>query len=144
MGRRNGIAGLILLAGLVGAAIAEAQQTTQQQPPSMRVANAAMGRWPSGIFSAAGSHPAWTHDEGVLLAGTEAAWRNSMERPDYLYIEHAVDPLIGPDGSIAALNTGEHRLVEMQLGRPLMLLFGVTLKKRYFDAATALYNDLQH
>src|SRR6185312_1690830 len=50
----------------------------------------------------------------------------------------------GPDGSVAALKTGEHRLVEMQLGRQLMLLYGVTLKKRYFDAATALYNDLQH
>ena len=144
MGRRNGIAGLILLAGLAGAAFAEAQQTTQQQPLSVRAANAAMDRWPSGIFSAAGSRPAWTHDEGVLLAGTEASWRNSVERRDYLYIEHAVDPLIGPDGSVAALKTGEHRLVEMQLGRQLMLLYGVTLKKRYFDAATALYNDLQH
>lgn len=144
MGRRNGIAGLILLAGLAGAAIARAQQTTQQQPLSVRAANAAMDRWPSGIFSAAGSRPAWTHGEGVLLAGIEASWRNSVERRDYLYIEHAVDPLVAQDGSIAALKTGDHRLVEMQLGRQLMLLYGVTLKKRYFDAATALYNQLQH
>src|SRR6185437_8719406 len=107
----------ILLAGLAGAANAEAQQTTQQQPLSVRAANAAMDRWPSGIFSAAGSRPAWTHDEGVLLAGIEASWRNSVERRNYLYIAHAVDPLIGPDGSIPALKTGEHRLVEMQLGR---------------------------
>lgn len=136
----NRYAGLILSIGLASAAVAGAQQ----QPWSVRAANAAMERWPSGVFSPAGAAPAWTHDQGVLLAGIEAAWRNTVERRDYLYIEHAVDPLIGPGGSIPTLNTGEHPLGEMQLGQQLMLLYGVTLKKRYFDAATTLYDELQH
>ena len=134
----------ILLAGLAGSAIANAQQQPLSQLWSVRAANAAMDRRPSGIFSAGGAPPAWTHDEGVLLAGIEAVWRNSVERRDYRYIQHAIDPLIGPDGSVPALKAGDHRLGEMLLGRQLMLLYGVTLKKRYYDAATALYRELRH
>jgi unsaturated rhamnogalacturonyl hydrolase len=144
MRKLAGFAGLVLLAGLGWGALARAQQQPQQQPWSVRAANAAMEKWPSGMFSAAGAPPAWTHDEGVLLAGIQAAWRNTVERRDYLYIEHAVDPLIGPDGSIATQNSGADKLGEVQLGRQVMLLYGVTLKKRYFNAATALYQELQH
>jgi unsaturated rhamnogalacturonyl hydrolase len=132
--------GIVWLAVIAAGGVAGAQQ----QAWSARAANAAMDRWPSGIFSPAGAPVGWTHDEGVLLAGIEAAWRNSVERRDYLYIEHAVDPLLGTDGSIAVLKTGEHRMNEIQLGRQVMLLYGVTLKKRYYNAAAALYEDLQH
>ncbi|MGH9590815.1 MAG: glycoside hydrolase family 88/105 protein [Terracidiphilus sp.] len=144
MRRWSELAVLILLAELAGCAIANAQQQPPSQSWSVRAANAAMDRWPSGIFSAGGAPPAWTHDEGVLLAGIEAVWRNSVDRRDYRYIQHAIDPLIGTDGSAPALKAGDHRLGEMLLGRQLMLLYGVTLKKRYYDAATALYRELRH
>ncbi len=132
----NRFALLILLSGLPAAA--------QQQPWSVRAANAAMDKWPNGVFSAPGAPPAWTHDQAVLLDAIEAAWRNTVERRDYLYIQHAVAPLIAADGSIPALSSGAPGLSEMQLGQPLMLLYGVTLKPRYFSAATALYDALQH
>lgn len=144
MRKWKGLAGLVLLICFGLGPMAGAQQQPPSQPLSVRAANAAMDRWPSGIFSASGAPPGWTHDEGVLLAGIEAAWRNSVERRDYQYIARAVDPLIGPDGSVLAPTTGDHRLGEIQLGRQLMLLYGVTLKKRYYNAATALYHQLQH
>lgn len=140
----KGLAGLVLLILLGRSPMVGARQMPPSQLWSVHAANAAMDRWPSSIFSAAGAPPGWTHDEGVLLAGIEAVWRNSVERRDYQYIARAVDALIGPDGSVPALKTGDHRLVEIQLGRQLMLLYGVTLKKRYYNAATALYDELQH
>lgn len=133
-------AGVVLLVGSIGGGVAVAQQP----PWSLRAANAAMQKWPGGIYSPAGPPSGWTHAKGVLDTGIEAAWRNSVDRREFLYMKRDIDPLIGPDGSIAALKTGEHRLVEMQLGRQLMLLYGVTLKNRYFKAATVLYDELQH
>ncbi|HUA99618.1 MAG TPA: glycoside hydrolase family 88 protein [Terracidiphilus sp.] len=107
----------------------------QQQPWSVRAASAAMDRWPAGS-SAAGGGPA---GEGVLLDALHAVWLNTVDRPDYEYIKRTVDPLIGPDGSLKAGDP----LAEIQLGRSLLLLYGVTLNKRYFNAATALYQQLQ-
>jgi unsaturated rhamnogalacturonyl hydrolase len=136
----SGLAGIVLLAGLAGGGIAAAQQ----QPWSVRAANAAMHRWPSGVFSPAGAPAAWTHGQGVLLEGMQATWKNTVDRPDYLYIEHSVDQLVGSDGSLPAIKAGGNRLGDIQLGRQIMLLYGVTLNKRYYDAATALYEQLQH
>jgi len=121
-----------LLAVLAGAAFASAQQ----QPWSVRAANSAMDLWPAGSSSAAGL-PA---GEGVLLDGLHAVWLNTVDRPDYEYIKRTVDPLVGVDGS---LNSGGDPLAKIQLGRSLLLLYGVSLNKRYFNAATALYQQLQ-
>lgn len=130
----------ILLAGLAGGAFANAQQ----QPWSVRAANTAMNRWPSGVVSPTGAPPAWTHGEGVMLEGIYAVWRNTVDRRDFHYIEHSVNPLIGPDGSVPALKHSDMRLRDIQLGQPVMALYSESLKKRYYHAATALYDQLQH
>jgi unsaturated rhamnogalacturonyl hydrolase len=103
-----------------------------------------MNRWPSGIFSPAGAPPAWTHNQGVLLEGIRAVWRNTLDQRDYVYIEHSVDSLVGPDGSLSALNPSENRLGNAQLGGQLLLLYSQSGNVRYFNAATALYDQLQH
>ncbi|MGH9598577.1 MAG: glycoside hydrolase family 88/105 protein, partial [Terracidiphilus sp.] len=141
----------IVLAALAGGAVAgarqqprerQAKQQATQQTLSVRAANSAMDRWPSGNFAPAGSPPAWTHDQGVLLDGIHAVWINTVNRRDYSYIKHSVDPLLGAGGSLPTVKPGEHRLVDIALGRPLMLLYGVTLKKQYFNAAKELYQQL--
>lgn len=103
-----------------------------------------MEKWPSGIFSATGAPPAWTHDEGVLLAGVEAAWKNTVDRQDYLYIEHSVNSLVSPEGELPPLKAERNGQRSIQLGQSLMLLYGVTLNKRYYNAATALDERLLH
>ncbi len=136
----SGFALTILLACLAGGTTASAQQ----QPWSVRAANTAMSRWPNGVFSPAGAPPKWTPGEGVTLEGIYAVWQNTVNRSDFYYLEHAVDPLIGPDGSVPALKNSAMRLNEIQLGLPLMALYGESLNKRYYTAATALYDQLQH
>jgi len=134
----------LLLAAMAGFAVAlpPAETGAQDQPWFVRAANSAMDRWPSGNFAPAGSPAAWTHDQGVLLAGIQAAWFDSADGRDYAYIRHSVDPLVGADGSLPTLKSAQHRLVNMQLGRQLLLLYGVTQNKRYYQAATALYQQL--
>jgi unsaturated rhamnogalacturonyl hydrolase len=122
-----------LLAGLAGGAPAVAQQ----QPWSVRAANSATARWPGDNSPAAGL-PA---GEGVLLDGIHAVWINTVDRPDYEYIKHMVDPFVSADGS---LKSGGDPLAEIRLGRSLLLLYEVSLKKRYFNAATALYQQLEN
>jgi unsaturated rhamnogalacturonyl hydrolase len=117
---------------------------TQQQPWSARTAGSAMNRWPSGIFSPADAPPAWTHSQGVLLEGIRAVWRNTLDQRDFAYIEHSVDALVGSDGSLPALKPSENRLGNAQLGGQLLLLYDKSRSERYFNAATALYDQLQH
>ncbi|HEV2135565.1 MAG TPA: glycoside hydrolase family 88 protein [Terracidiphilus sp.] len=135
-----GFAGLVLVAKLAGGAIARAQQ----QPLSVQAANAAMEKWPGGIFSAAGAPPARTFGQDVLLEGLKAVWKNTVDRQDYLYIEHSVNLLVSPEGELPSLKVKENAEETIQLGEPLMLLYGVTLNKRYYNAATALDEGLLH
>jgi unsaturated rhamnogalacturonyl hydrolase len=140
MEKLNRLVRILLFIGLTGGVTGGAQQ----QPWSVRTASSAMNRWPSGIFSPAGAPPAWTHNQGVLLEGIRAVWRNTLDQRDYVYIEHSVDSLVGPDGSLSALNPSENRLGNAQLGGQLLLLYSQSGNVRYFNAATALYDQLQH
>lgn len=129
-------AGLFAFAYLFVVFAGGALAAAQRQHWSVQAANSAMARWPAGSSSAAGL-PA---GEGALLDAIQAVWLNSVDRPDYAYIKRTVDPFIGPGGSF---QSNGHPLAEVQLGRSLLLLYGVSLNKRYFNAATALYNQLQ-
>lgn len=132
---------VMLLVSASSAALAGAQ--VAQYPWSVRMANEAMGRWPDAHFQPAASPWAWTHDQATLLAGMQALWLRTADVRYYDYLKHSVDALVGADGSLPDLNTGTHQLTDIQLGRQLLLLYGVTLDKRYFNAATLLYTQLQ-
>ena len=136
------LASILLLAAMVGGAFSAAYAA--DLPWSGRAANAALVRWPDGRFVPAGAPLAWTHEQGTLLDGIDAVWLNTVDPHYFNYIKESVDPLVGADGSLPTLKTGENRLVDIQLGRQLMLLYGVTTNRKYFKAATALYEQLAH
>ena len=133
---------ILLFAGLAGGALSAAYGA--EQPWSQRAANAALERWADGRVTPAGAPLAWTHEQGTLLDGIDAVWLNTVDRRYFEYIMKSVDPLVAADGSLPALKPGENRLVDMQLGRQLMLLYGVTTHRKYFKAATVLYDQLSH
>jgi unsaturated rhamnogalacturonyl hydrolase len=136
----SGFAGLILLMGFAGGAVAGAQQ----QPWSVRAANAAMQKWPGGVFSLSGAAPAGARGQGLLLNGLEAVWKNTVHRPYFLYIEHSVNPLVLTQGRLVWPYTDGNEPDESAVGQPLMLLFGESLNKRYYESATALYEQLEN
>ena len=129
---------LFLACNVVFSAIA------QERPWSERAANATMTRWPQGRFAAPEARWVWNYELGTLLEGFDAVWLNTADARYYNYIKSSVDQWVGPDGSIATWKVEENQLDSILLGRQLMLLYGVTLDKRYAHAATLLYEQLQH
>ena len=136
----SGLVWIFLFAGLFGATVAAAQE----QPWSVRAANAAMKSWPATTSSPAGTAPEWTQGQGVLLEGLEAVWKNTVDRQDFLYIEQSVNPPVGPEGQLSWPKAHRNQMSASELGQPLMLLYGVTLEKRYYNAATTLDEQLSH
>jgi unsaturated rhamnogalacturonyl hydrolase len=128
---------IFVLAATYGVARAE------QPPWSGRMADAAMARWPDGRFAPQDASWAWNYELGMLLEGMDAVWMNTADGRYFEYIKRSVDQLVGPDGSIPTLRPQEHELDSILLGRQLLLLYRVTLNKRYLTAATTLYDQLE-
>lgn len=116
----------------------------QEKPWSQRMADATMQRWPNGHFAAPGAKWGWNYELGTLLEGFDAVWMNTADRRYYNYIKASVDQFVEPDGSIPTRILDEYQLDNILLGRQLLLLYGVTQDKRYYRAATLLYDQLQH
>jgi unsaturated rhamnogalacturonyl hydrolase len=134
---------IVLLLALAGAAAAQSLSQAGTQLWSVRVANAAMARWPDGRFAPAGAPWAWNYELGTLLEGMDAVWLNTADGRDFRYIQDSVDQLVAADGSMPSEHPDEHQLDNILLGRQLLLLYGVTRSPRYLTAATALYEQLQ-
>jgi unsaturated rhamnogalacturonyl hydrolase len=138
---------LILALTVAGMAPAHAQSREltrdQGQPWSQRAADAAIARWPDGRFVPAGAPWAWNYELGTLLMGMDSVWLNTADGDYFRYIQRSVDQLVGPDGSMPTLKPEERQLDNILLGRQLLLLYGVTHDKRYLNAATTLYKQLQ-
>jgi unsaturated rhamnogalacturonyl hydrolase len=113
-------------------------------PWSQRAVNAAIARWPDGRFVPAGAPWIWNYELGTLLEGTDSVWLSTADARYFHYIQSSVDALLGPDGSLPTLKPEEHQLDNILLGRQLLLLYGVTLDRRYLTAATFLYDQLAH
>jgi unsaturated rhamnogalacturonyl hydrolase len=116
----------------------------QQMPWSQRAANSAMAHWPGGRFAAPGAQWKWNYELGTLLNGIDAAWYNTANGDDYHYIQRSVDQLVAPDGSIPTYDPAEYSLDNIALGREVLLLYRVTQKKRYYQAAQLLRDQLAH
>src|ERR1035437_512060 len=133
---------LLVLVGMVTRAFCTAH--AQEKPWSQRAANAAIQRWPDGRFVAPGARWAWNYELGTLLEGMEGVWFNTADPSYYKYIKSSIDQFVDAAGSIPTRKLEEYQLDNILLGRQLMLLYGVTLDKRYATAATILYDQLQH
>lgn len=127
-----------IFACLAFAALAPAQQL----PWSQRVANSTIQRWPAGRFVAPNAQWKWNYELGILLNGMDAAWYNSADGHDYHYIQHAIDGLITPEGAIPTYDPDEKALDNIALGPQLLMLYRVTQKKKYYEAATLLRRQL--
>jgi unsaturated rhamnogalacturonyl hydrolase len=125
------------------ASFATLRAVAEDRPWSQKMADSAMSRWPDGRFVPPGARWAWNYELGTLLEGMESVWLNTSDPRCYNYIKASVDSFLAPDGSIPTWKPEENQLDSILMGRQLLLLYGVTLDKRYATAATALYQQLQ-
>lgn len=143
----------VICAGLCAASFAG---TANPLPWSQRVANAVILRWPAGHLAPAGAPSGSDQGLGTLLDGIQAVWMNTADPRYFEYIQDSVDDSLGasfdnsvrgPAASDRSTSTGPKSLRpadSIPLGRQLLLLYRVTQKPEYLNAATELYNRLQH
>ena len=122
----------------LGPAFVRAEET----PIAQLAANSAIARWPDGRFAPAGAPRAWNYELGTLLEGMDDVWFDTADGSYFKYIKGSVDQLVTSDGAIPTLKPEEHQLDNILLGRQLLLLYRVTLDKRYLTAATYLHDQL--
>jgi unsaturated rhamnogalacturonyl hydrolase len=115
---------------------------SQQLPWSQRVANSTIARWPAGRLIAPHAKWASNYELAVLLNGMDAAWYNTADGAYYQFTKQAIDPLIGPDGSIPTYDPAANSLDNIALGRELLLLYRVTQNAKYYKAAALLRRQL--
>ena len=127
---------------LLIASISTAINAQTELPWSQRAANAAIARWPDGRINPAGQR--WVYELGTLLQGMDAAYLNSADARYYNYIKSSVDQLVTPEGTIPTYRSEIKELDSILLGRQLLLLYGMTLDKRYLTAANLLVDQLAH
>src|SRR5215469_1573271 len=142
MRRSRAVVSLALLASCLLLALSRGSGEEPQW--SRRVADASMKRWPSGRFAPPDARWAWNYELGTLLEGFDSAWLNTADGDYYRYIKASVDQFVTPEGTIPTWNREEFQLDNILLGRQLLLLYGVTLDKKYARAASLLYEQLKH
>src|SRR5579859_1815340 len=133
------IAGVVLA---LAALIPSYGENAENQSLSQRMADATIQRWPNGRFLPTEKPWQWNYELGTLLEGMDAVWYNTAGRSYYQYIKDSIHPFVTAGGAISTYEQSANSLDNVLLGRQLLLLYNVTLDKRYYEAATVLRHQL--
>lgn len=136
--RYRPLLGILLAIGLLGA---NAVHAFAQQQQSQRMANSAIQRWPDGRFDSSPSQ--WNYGLGILLDGIDVTWSDTAEGKYFTYIKDSMDQLVSSDGSMPTYKMDEYQLDNILLGRQLLFLFATTQDRKYYTAASTLYQQLK-
>jgi unsaturated rhamnogalacturonyl hydrolase len=105
--------------------------------------------WPEGRITTVKDPGEWNYEEGVLLDGMTALWRQTGDPRLFEYVQAAVDRSVDQDGGIH-LDGGKpfpseaHSLDDIEMGRSVLVLYRVTQQQRYYVAAKFLHDQLQN
>jgi len=110
-------------------------------PLSIQMAHAAL----NGQFDERNNplNPKWNYETATLMAGLQSVWMNSADPVYYQFIKSKVDAWVEADGSIKTYKAEENQLDHILLGRQLLMLYRVTLDKKYALAAQKLHDQLK-
>ena len=127
--------------GLASVVMLQTQAQTQQ-PVTVRVANQAMERWPDGRLGAQGTSPVWGFELGIVLCGMDAVWHATRKAAYFHYVQHTVDQLVQPNGTIDTYNLQAYSLNNILIGRELLMLYRATHQEKYRLAAKSLRQQI--
>ncbi|PZP40365.1 MAG: glucuronyl hydrolase, partial [Pseudopedobacter saltans] len=85
----------------------------------------------------------WSYDMGVVLEGAAAMWKSSANGDYFRFIQNSIDPYIDPIGNLKTYKVADYNIDNIKNGRALLLLYKVTLQKKYLTAATELWEQLK-
>jgi unsaturated rhamnogalacturonyl hydrolase len=116
---------------------------TEAQPWSEKLATTAMNIWPDSFSATPGRRARWSYDQGVILKGIEAIWKNTGDGKWFNYIQHSMDFYVREDGTIYDYRADEYNIDHVNNGKLLVLLYEVTGKAKYKKAADMLREQLR-
>lgn len=131
---------LALLSLLLSSWIVHAQTPLQW---SEKMASTARTLWKDPHITGKASFSKWSYDEGVLLKGMKGLWKLTGNGDYFRYIRHSMDCFVNRDGTIKGYQADNYRLDDINNGKILLMLYRVTGKKEYWEAATQLRDQLK-
>jgi len=140
---------IVLLGGAVAACAQKAPAQPMYEAKDLDpVLLRALEKWPAGKIDTVKNPGVWSYEEGVLLDGVAAEWRQTGDGRLFAYIKAAVDSSVDKDGVIhmangAAFPVAGHSMDDIEMGRSLIVLYRVTQDARYYKAAKFLHDQMQ-
>ncbi len=132
----------IVVAMVLFASVACAQQQNATEVLVAKVGEAAINRWPAGNISEAGYPHAWSYEKGTLLQGIQAAATITDQSDFNQFLQKTVDSVVSPDGSIGDFPNEPHSLDQILMGRSLLYMYRKTNDQRYAKAARRVMDEL--
>jgi unsaturated rhamnogalacturonyl hydrolase len=122
--------------------LASTVSLAQQKCCSRELSHTAMTLWKDG-FSQDGKPSKWSYDQGVILEGIAAVWKQTADPVYFNYIQKSMDSYVGEDGQIQTYKQDDHNIDNIKNGTSLLFLYRVTGKEKYWKAATILREQLR-
>lgn len=115
---------------------------SQQNCCSQAVARTAMHIW-KDTYTPEGNPAKWSYDQGVVLEGIAAVWKQTANAEYFNYIQKSMDYYVADDGTINTYKLADYNIDNIKNGTALLLLYRVTGKEKYWKAATTLREQLK-
>ena len=141
----------IVIAGCVTGLLRAQQTESQSKPTGLPAKDPVLERvlreWPEGRISTTKNPGEWAYEEGTLLDGVTAMWRVTGDGRLFSYVKAAVDHSVDASGTIhmadgKAFPVDAHSLDNIEMGRSVLMLYGVLQQPRYFKAAEFLHEQV--
>ncbi|RAJ33042.1 glycoside hydrolase family 88/105 protein [Pedobacter cryoconitis] len=122
-----------------------AQAIAQTKPLSEAMAATVLDIWQDSLnLDPANPKPVkWAYDQGVILEGIEAIWKRTNSDVYFKYMQKSMDFFVTADGGINRYKQADYNIDNIKNGRTLLSLYKVTGQKKYFKAATLLWDQLK-
>lgn len=119
--------------------------TAQTKPLSEAMAATVMDIWQDSLnLDPANPKPVkWAYDQGVILEGIEAIWKRTKSDVYLKYMQKSMDFFVTKEGKISRYKQSDYNIDNVKNGRTLLSLYKLTGEKKYFKAATLLWDQLK-
>ncbi len=115
----------------------------QQKYYSREMAHTAMTIWKDS-FALDGKPAKWAYDQGVILEGIAAVWKQTADPAYFRYLKQSMDFYVAEDGSIRTYRPTEYNIDHVKNGTSQLTLYRVTGEEKYWQAATLLRDQLRN
>lgn len=136
-----------LKSGLIGLLVINfsLSTTAQTKPLSEAMAATVMDIWQDSLnLDPENPKPVkWAYDQGVILEGIEATWKRTKSDAYFKYMQKSMDFFVTEEGGIKRYKQKDYNIDNIKNGRTLLFLYKVTGQRKYFKAATLLWDQLK-